>query len=138
MVANESYEEFAKALQNEIEEDCGVDFTGRIKDKGKKQKVNLRKGFEADPMFLQIWDKIKFHTKYSVNYETAELITLAAKAVKDMDETKSHPSAAQRKKVVITDEGIEGQLLSDSGKDDYNYHIDICPICWVTFNPRPN
>ena len=38
---------------------------------------------------------------------------------------KSHPSAAQRKKVVITDEGIEGQLLSDSGKDDYNYHIDM-------------
>jgi len=125
VVANESYEEFAKALQNEIEEDCGVDFTGRIKDKGKKQKVNLRKGFEADPMFLQIWDKIKFHTKYSVNYETAELITLAAKAVKDMDETKKPSIRSTKKKVVITDEGIEGQLLSDSGKDDYNYHIDM-------------
>ncbi len=125
VVANESYEEFAKALQNEIEEDCGVDFTGRIKDKGKKQKVNLRKGFKADPMFLQIWDKIKFHTKYSVNYETAELITLAAKAVKDMDETKKPSIRSTKKKVVITDEGIEGQLLSDSGKDDYNYHIDM-------------
>ena len=125
VVANESYEEFAKALQNEIEEDCGVDFTGRIKDKGKKQKVNLRKGFEADPMFLQIWDKIKFHTKYSVNYETAELITLAAKAVKDMDETKKPSIRSTKKKVVITVEGIEGQLLSDSGKDDYNYHIDM-------------
>ena len=125
VVANESYEEFAKALQNEIEEDCGVDFTGRIKDKGKKQKVNLRKGFKADPMFLQIWDKIKFHTKYSVNYETAELITLAAKAVKDMDETKKPSIRSTKKKVLITDEGIEGQLLSDSGKDDYNYHIDM-------------
>lgn len=138
VVANESYEEFAKALQNEIEEDCGVDFTGRIKDKGKKQKVNLRKGFEADPMFLQIWDKIKFHTKYSVNYETAELITLAAKAVKDMDETKKPSIRSTKKKVVITVEGIEGQLLSDSGKDDYNYHIDIRYVGLHSIQDRVN
>ncbi len=60
VIANERYEDFAKALQQEIEQDCGVDFTGRIKDKGKREKVNLRKGFEADPKFLEIWDKIKF------------------------------------------------------------------------------
>jgi len=89
VVANESYNEFAKALQKEIEQDCGVDFTGRIKDKGKKQKVNLRKGFKADLKFLQIWDKIKFHTKYSVNYDTTELITFAATVVKEMPEPLS-------------------------------------------------
>jgi len=75
-------------LQQEIEQDCGVDFTGRIKDKGKREKVNLRKGFEADPKFLEIWDKIKFQTKYNVEYKTDELITFAAKSVKNMPETK--------------------------------------------------
>ena len=123
VVANESYDEFAKALQKEIEQDCGVDFTGRIKDKGKKQKVNLRKGFEADPKFLQIWDKIKFHTKYSVNYDTAELITFAAKAVKEMPETKKPSIRSNKNRVVITSEGVEGQLLSDSGNDDYGFPI---------------
>ncbi|MDP2799410.1 MAG: DEAD/DEAH box helicase, partial [Deltaproteobacteria bacterium] len=54
VVANERYEDFAKALQNEIQEDCGVDFTGRVKNRGDRQKVGLRKGFEADPKFLQI------------------------------------------------------------------------------------
>ena len=63
VVANERYEDFAKALQKEIQEDCGVDFTGRVKIRGDRQKVNLRKGFEADPKFLEIWDKIKFHTR---------------------------------------------------------------------------
>ena len=96
VVANESYDEFAKALQKEIEQDCGVDFTGRIKDKGKKQPVNLRKGFEADPKFLQIWDKIKFHTKYSVDYDTTELIIIAAKEVKEIAETKK-PSIRSNK-----------------------------------------
>ena len=125
VVANESYDEFAKALQKEIEQDCGVDFTGRIKDKGKKQKVNLRKGFEADPKFLQIWDKIKFHTKYSVNYDTAELITFAAKAVKEMPETKKPSIRSNKNRVVITNEGVEGQLLSDSGNDDYGFPVEM-------------
>jgi type III restriction enzyme len=125
VVANESYDEFAKALQREIEQDCGVDFTGRIKDKGKKQKVNLRKGFEADPKFLQIWDKIKFHTKYSVNYDSAELITFAAKAVKDMAETKKPSIRSNKNRVVITDEGVTGQLMSDSGNDDYGFPLEM-------------
>jgi type III restriction enzyme len=43
VVANERYEDFAKALQKEIQEDCGVDFSGRIKNRGDRQKVNLRK-----------------------------------------------------------------------------------------------
>ncbi len=125
VVANESYDEFAKALQKEIEQDCGVDFTGRIKDKGKTQKVNLRKGFEADPKFLQIWDKIKFHTKYSVNYDTAELIIFAAKAVKEMPETKKPSIRSNKNRVVITNEGGEGQLLSDSGNDDYGFPLEM-------------
>ena len=48
VVANERYDDFAKALQKEIQEDCGVNFTGRIKNKNERKKVNYRKGFEAD------------------------------------------------------------------------------------------
>jgi type III restriction enzyme len=125
VVANESYEDFAKALQQEIEQDCGVNFSGRIKDKGKREKVNLRKGFEADPKFLEIWDKIKFHTHYSVAYKTQELITLAAKAIKEMPETKKPTIKSTKKKVIITDEGVEGQLLSDSGDDSYGLNFEI-------------
>lgn len=125
VVANESYDEFAKALQKEIEQDCGVDFTGRIKDKGKKQPVNLRKGFEADPKFLQIWDKIKFHTKYSVDYDTTELIIIAAKEVKEIAETKKPSIRSNKNRVVITGKGVEGQLLSDSGNDDYSFPLEM-------------
>ncbi|MCK9412054.1 MAG: DEAD/DEAH box helicase family protein [Prolixibacteraceae bacterium] len=125
VVANERYDDFAKALQKEIEEDCGVDFTGRTKDKGKKEKVYYRKGFDADPLFLQIWEKIRFQTKYSVDYNTAKLITLAANAVKNMDETKRPMVRSTKQKVMITDEGISGKLISDTIKDNYTHDFDI-------------
>ncbi len=125
VIANERYEDFAKALQQEIEQECGVDFSGRIKDKGKREKVNLRKGFEADPRFLEIWDKIKFQTKYKVEYKTDELIRDAAKSVKNMPETKKPAITSTKKKLSITEAGIEGQLISDSGNDSYSFTFEI-------------
>ena len=84
VVANESYEDFAKQLQTEIEEDCGVSFKDRIKNKQKRATVKYRKGFELDDKFRDIWDKIKYQTAYRVEYDTAELIEKAAKAVNQM------------------------------------------------------
>ena len=125
VVANERYEDFAKTLQKEIQEDCGVDFSGRVKNRGNRQKVNFRKGFEADPKFLQIWEKIKFHTRYSVDYKTDELIAMSAKAVKNMPETKKSFIKSTKKKVLITEEGVDGLLVSDSINDDYGIRFEI-------------
>ena len=125
VVANERYEDFAKALQREIQEDCGVDFTGRVKNKGDRKKVDFRKGFEADPKFLEIWEKIKFHTRYSVSYQTNELIVLAAKTVRNMPETQKPTIKSIKKKVLITDEGVDGLLVSDSVNDDYGNRFEI-------------
>lgn len=125
VVANERYEDFAKALQKEIQEDCGVDFSGRVKNRGDRQKVNFRKGFEADPKFLQIWERIKFHTRYSVDYKTDELIAMSAKAVKNMPETKKPAIKSTKKKVLITQEGVDGLLVSDSVNDDYGIRFEI-------------
>ncbi|MBC7721929.1 MAG: DEAD/DEAH box helicase family protein [Pedobacter sp.] len=116
VIANESYEDFAKALQNEIAQDCGVDFSGRTKNKNNKKKVNYRKGFEADPKFLQIWEKIKFHSKYNVDYNTAELINEASKAMKDelqMPVTKASSVRSSTYKVNITNEGVSGNILRE-------------------------
>ena len=125
VIANERYEDFAKALQKEIQEDCGIEFTGRIKNKNDKKKINYRKGFEADPKFLQIWERVRFQTKYSVNYDTERLIAIAANAVNKMDETKKPTIRSTKKKLLITTEGVDGQLISDSANDDYGTGFDI-------------
>src|SRR3989339_166753 len=60
VIANESYEDFAKKLQKEIHEDCGVEFTGRIKNARDKKNVTFRKGFNLDPKFIEMeQDKAK-------------------------------------------------------------------------------
>lgn len=125
VVANESYDAFAKALQKEIEEDCGVSFTGRIKNKNKREKLNYRKGFEADPKFLQIWEKIKHQTRYSVAYQTSDLTTLAAKAMKEMPETKKPSVRSTKNEVVMGTDGVTGKMLSDTVAPDYGNHFEI-------------
>ncbi len=125
VIANESYDDFARSLQKEIQEDCGVDFTGRIKNKNERKKINYRKGFEADPRFLQIWEKIKFRTKYNVNYDTKTLITLAANAIHKMDDIPKPSIRSTKKKLLITDEGIEGQLISDGLNEGIGVQFDI-------------
>ncbi|RNC64471.1 DEAD/DEAH box helicase family protein [Proteiniphilum sp. X52] len=113
VVANESYGDFAKALQKEIEEDCGVAFEGRIKNKRERVAVKYRKGFEADPKFLEIWDKLKRKTTYRVDYKTSELIKQAAKAVKDMPEIKSPSIRSTRVGITMTDEGVGTSYVGD-------------------------
>lgn len=106
IIANEAYDDFAKALQNEIEEDCGVSFTGRIKNKQTRTAIKYRKGFEADPKFLEIWAKLKKKTTYRVDYKTDELITLTAKAIKDLPEIKSPSIRSTKIGITMTTEGV--------------------------------
>jgi len=114
VIANESYEDFASALQKEIETDCGVKFEWRIKNKQERKKVNYRKGFELDPKFLEIWDKIKYKTKYNVSYKTAELILLAGKAIKEMPSVSRPSIRSTRIGMEITEKGIAGNLLKEN------------------------
>jgi len=83
VIANEKYDSFAAGLQKEYQEDCGIEFSGRIKDKRKRAKVCLKKDFELDRNFIDLWKRIKDKTAYRVNYDSQELIK---KVVKDLNE----------------------------------------------------
>lgn len=122
VVANESYNDFAKALQTELQEDCGVDFTGRIKPKRDRVTVHYRKGFEADPAFLEIWEKLKGKTTYRVKYDTAVLIQNAAKAVKEMPVINAPSVRSVKNEVILSDEGVSANYKGDKlskAKSDY-------------------
>jgi len=75
VTANQHYEEFASQLQAEIETECGVKFDGgRIKDKNKKKHIKANKNLVLDENFKALWEKIKHKTRYSIDYDTGELI----------------------------------------------------------------
>lgn len=88
VIANESYEDFARQLQSEIEDECGVKFGGRIKNKKERKTVTYREDFQLDENFKALWNRIKHQTTYRVEYDTEKLIESAAEAVKNMEEIK--------------------------------------------------
>ena len=120
VVANESYEDFARQLQNEIEEECGVQFTGRIKNNREKRQVRLRKGYELDARFLDLWNRIRAKTVYRVEYSPEELIEKASQTIRKLPPV-SHPVleitkadfAISEKGVVPRQYGIEKIAMKD-------------------------
>ncbi len=122
VIANEAYNDFAKALQSELKEDCGVDFGNRINNKRNRIAVTYRKGFEADPLFLVIWEKLKTKTTYHVKYDTDELIKAAGKAVKELPKIEKPSVHSVKNEVVITAKGVTSQYKGDrvsAHKSDY-------------------
>ena len=107
--ANESYEDFAKKLQTQIEAETGVKFEGRIKNKRDRKKITLRKGYYLDENFLDLWKKIKQKTTYRVDYSTKDLITQAVKAIAEMPPIQRPRIRAERTKMLMSKKGIEGQ-----------------------------
>lgn len=113
VIANESYEDFAKSLQQEIEEDCGVTFAGRVKNKQARTAIKYRKGFEADPAFLEIWEKLKERTTYKVDYKTEDLVGLAAKEIKDLPNIHAPSIRSTKVRVTMGSAGVDTEYAGD-------------------------
>lgn len=113
VIANESYTDFANALQTELKNDCGVDFGNRIKPKRDRIAVTYRKGFEADPKFLAIWEKLKARTTYRVNFDSQNLISRASQAIKNMPPIQKTSIHSIKNEVIINEGGITSQYKGD-------------------------
>ena len=115
VIANEAYDDFAKSLQKEIEEECGVSFKDRIKNKRERTPINYRKGFELDENFKEIWNRIKRQTTYRVAYDTKELIEKASNAVKALPPVKTPVIRSTKKRVTMDNKGVSGDVLTKKG-----------------------
>ena len=112
VIANEQYEDFAKKLQTEIEEECGVEFKDRIANKRKRRKANLVAGWRMNPDFQALWERIQHRTRYSVAYQTPDLVRKASESVKKMATIEKPRLVALKSRMAITDEGVTGELLA--------------------------
>ncbi len=113
VIANESYESFVRQLQTEMEEECGVSFENRIKNKRERVTIRYRKGFEADPRFLEIWEKIRHKTRYAVEYATDKLIHKASKDISHLPPAPAPSLRATKVKFELTNQGIDTSLVSE-------------------------
>jgi len=102
VIANESYDRFVTSLQSEIAleyieeiearygkpigklteqeraqiaEEYGAEILPpRPTNANQRVKVSLKKGFELDPNFKELWERIKHKTRYAVKVNTEQLI----------------------------------------------------------------
>ena len=114
VIANESYDDFAKKLQTEIEEDCGVKFEGRISNMRERRVANLREGWRLNEDFKELWNRIKHKTQYAVNYNTADLIKEASKRLAEMPEILPAKIIVEKSGVNIKKDGLDTTLIAVS------------------------
>ena len=117
VIPNESYESFAKNLQQEYEDECGIKFAAsNIKD-GRKRKIQtFRKNFPLDPEFQAIWQKLDRKPRYRVQYDTAELVKQAANAVFRLPEIHA-PKIQTRKAKIEINEAEQEQAYQLEAKE---------------------
>lgn len=111
VIANETYEDFARQLQTEFEAD-GIEFkSDMVKRERDKLTVRLRKGYQADERFLELWQRIRERTKYRISYDTATLIHHGAAEVRKQMPPISRPKVAiERANIGISREGVSGEV----------------------------
>ena len=117
VVANESYAEFSRKLQTEIEEETGIHFGGRIKNRDNRRVVRFQKSRALDPTFKELWDKIKHKTTYRVAIDPNNLV---AEAVNELTQvTISRPHIAETKTRIDAMDGNDGFMVREVGFSTY-------------------
>lgn len=120
VVANESYADFSRKLQTEIEDETGISFAGRIKKREDRQTVKFQKSRALDPAFKELWDKIKHKTTYRVNIDTTKLVDEVARELQEV--TISRPQIAETKTMVKKIGGSEF-TTGESGFNTRAVHV---------------
>lgn len=117
VIANESYADFSRKLQTEIEEETGIHFGGRIKNRDDRQVVRFQKSRALDPAFKELWDKIKHKTTYRVAIDTEKLVTEAANELARV--TISKPHIADTKTLIDSMNNDSGFMVRETGFNAY-------------------
>ena len=117
VVANESYAEFSRKLQTEIEEETGIHFGGRIKNRDNRRVVRFQKSRALDPAFKELWDKIKHKTTYQVAIDTDKLVTEATNELAQI--TIRKPNIADDKTLIDSMNSDRGFIVRETGFNTY-------------------
>ena len=117
VIANESYADFSRKLQTEIEEETGIHFGGRIKNRDDRRVIRFQKSRALDPAFKELWDKIKHKTTYRVAINTEKLVTEAANELAQI--TIRKPNIADAKNLIDSMGNDNGFMVRETGFNAY-------------------
>lgn len=79
VIASETFEKYAAALQNEIQSDTGESFAGKIQPARNRKTLQLKPDYRTIPGFSELWEKIAPKTRYQLSFNSQDLIDEASK-----------------------------------------------------------
>lgn len=103
VVANESYADFSRKLQTEIEDETGISFGGRIKNRDNRRRVKVTKNLRLDDNFRELWDRIKYKTTYHVQLNDEALVGEAARQLRLVGVSRSQISDIKSRIISMAD-----------------------------------
>lgn len=112
LIANESYADFAKALQDQIEDETGVAFRDRVENKRLRRAARLKEEWQLNEDFRELWGRIKQKTRYSVEYDSEDLIARASDAVRTMPPVEPPKIIKRVDEVIVGSQGVTTQMRS--------------------------
>lgn len=74
VIANENYAEFASKLQKEYEDEYGTGSAPKITNARNRTTLKLKKGYQLNPEFKELWKRVAKRTKYAIQIDTNDLI----------------------------------------------------------------
>lgn len=127
VIANESYESFAKNLQKEYEED-GVKFAERSVVNGKnRQRIEYHEEVLKSEAFITLWDKIKYKTKYKISLCTDDLIKRVKELIDNITIDPPKISIKRGRLTMDRDAGIEADPKESKDLDTSKWLVIIIP-----------
>jgi type III restriction enzyme len=87
VVANQSYDQYVRQLQEEIVEEygTGVELPPKPANARHRTKISLKKEYVLKPEFESLWMKIKNKTRYFVTLDTEKLVNETVKVIDELD-----------------------------------------------------
>ncbi|MFX0558841.1 type III restriction-modification system endonuclease [Tepidibacillus infernus] len=90
-----------------------------IKDASKKKTVKLNKAIIDSREFLELWDKIKYKTVFTIDFDSSELINKAIESIQKMDRIEKVRILSRKDGISKLDRttGIQGSIVSERFED---------------------
>ena len=108
----EEWEPLQAAITGEIKRYI---FKDRVVNARDRRTVKYNKRVELNEDFKALWEKISRKTRYSVEFDTGELITRAVDKIKKMEKIRPVRLFIDKTEVDISEAGVEGGRVLESG-----------------------
>jgi type III restriction enzyme len=112
VIANESYDDFARKLQTEIADEWGVDFGSMIQKRGDRRLVTPKAGWRTNAAFKRLWDAVSARTEFRVTIDRAQLVRRAVEELRAAPKIQKPKLVATKALLDIDTKGVHAKLRS--------------------------